>query len=165
MQELLPACRLRSNVTGIRSNFYSRVTHYHPGRVVWLVFNILISLLLMLLGIFETLEIVLTVYSNVAIAWIGAIFADLVVLIPLAISPSFIEVQPAHLYSVNPVGCGAMAIASALSITAFAGAFGPLAEAYSAAISLSTAFFVAILLGMITKGRYYIARQDTLVDK
>src|SRR3984893_6715523 len=147
------------------SNFYSRVTHYHPGRVVLLVFNILISLLLMLLGIFETLDIVLAVYSNVAIAWIGAIFADLVVLKPLGISPSFIEFKRAHLYNINPVGCGAMAIASMLSITAFAGAFGPLAEAYSAGMSLSTAFVVAILLGIITKGRYYIARQDTLADK
>jgi hypothetical protein len=58
-----------------------------------------------------------------------------------------------------------MAIASMLSITAFAGAFGPVAEAYSAGISLSTAFVLAILLGVITKGRYYIARQDTLADK
>jgi signal transduction histidine kinase len=147
------------------SNFYSRVTHYHPGRVVWLVFNILISLLLMLLGIFETLDIVLGVYANVAIAWIGAIFADLVVLKPLGISPSFIEFKRAHLYNINPVGCGAMAIASMLSITAFAGAFGPLAEAYSAGMSLSTAFVVAIMLGVITKGRYYIARQDTLAGK
>jgi purine-cytosine permease-like protein len=146
------------------SNFYSRVTHYHPGRVVWLVFNILISLLLMLLGIFETLDIVLAVYSNVAIAWIGAIFADLVVLKPLRISPSFIEFKRAHLYNINPVGCGAMAIASMLSIASFAGAFGPLAEAYSAAISLGTAFIVAVFLGVITKGQYYIARQDTLAD-
>jgi len=147
------------------SNFYSRVTHYHPGRVVWLVFNILISLLLMLLGVFETLELVLAVYSNVAIAWIGAIFADLVVLKPLGISPSFIEFKRAHLYNINPVGCGAMSIASMVSITAFAGVFGPLAQAYSAGISLGTAFVVAILLGVITKGRYYIARTDILADQ
>ncbi|HRP96330.1 MAG TPA: RnfABCDGE type electron transport complex subunit D, partial [Rhodocyclaceae bacterium] len=55
------------------SNFFSRVTHYHPGRVVWLVFNILISLLLMLLGIFETLELVLAVYGNIATAWLGSL--------------------------------------------------------------------------------------------
>ena len=40
------------------SNFFSRAAHYHPGRVVWLVFNIAISLMLMLLGIFETLDLV-----------------------------------------------------------------------------------------------------------
>jgi signal transduction histidine kinase/purine-cytosine permease-like protein len=147
------------------SNFYSRVTHYHPGRVVWLVFNIMISLLLMMLGIFATLDLVLAVYANVAIAWIGAIFADLVVLKPVGISPSFIEFKRAHLYNINPIGCGAMSIASMLSLAAFAGAFGPLAEAYSTAISLGAAFVFAIVLGVITKGRYYIARRDTLADR
>jgi len=144
------------------SNFYSRVTHYHPGRVVWLVFNILISLLLMLLGIFETLETVLAVYANVAIAWIGAIFADLTVLKPLRISPSYVEFKRAHLYNINPVGCGAMAIASAVSIAAWLGMLGSVAQAYSAALSLGTAFILAVAIGIATKGRYYIARPDTL---
>jgi signal transduction histidine kinase/purine-cytosine permease-like protein len=147
------------------SNFYSRVTHYHPGRVVWLVFNIIISLLLMLMGVFETLETVLAVYANVAIAWIGAIFADLTVLKPLRISPSIIEFKRAHLYNVNPVGCGAMAIASVISIAAYGGALGTIAQAYSAVLSLGTAFLAAIALGVVTKGRYYIAREDTLPAK
>ena len=142
------------------SNFYARVTHYHPGRVVWLVFNILISLLLMLLGIFETLETVLAVYSIVAIAWIGGIFADLAVLKPIGISPDFIEFRRAHLYNINPVGCGAMAIASVVAITAFEGGFGEVAEAYAAGLSLITAFASAIMIGVLTKGRYYIARKD-----
>ena len=144
------------------SNFYSRVTHYHPGRVVWLVFNILISLLLMLLGIFETLQTVLAVYSIVAIAWIGAIFADLVVLKPLGISPPFIEFKRAHLHDINPVGCGAMALASIISLAAVGGVLGEAAEAYAAALSLGTAFFMAILIGIATKGAYYIAREDDL---
>ncbi|MDH3475613.1 MAG: ATP-binding protein [Rhodospirillales bacterium] len=147
------------------SNFYSRVTHYHPGRVVWLVFNIIISLLLMLMGVFETLETVLAVYANVAIAWIGAIFADLTVLKPLRISPSIIEFKRAHLYNVNPVGCGAMAIASVISIAAYGGALGTVAQAYSAVLSLGAAFLAAIALGVATKGRYYIAREDTLPAK
>ncbi len=142
------------------SNFYARVTHYHPGRVVWLVFNIVISLLLMLLGIFETLQTVLAVYSIVAIAWIGAIFADLAVLKPIGISPGFIEFRRAHLHDINPVGCGAMAIASVVAIAAFEGAFGDVAEAYAAGLSLVTAFVGAIAIGVLTKGRYYIARED-----
>ena len=55
------------------SNFFSRVTHSHPGRVVWMIFNISIALLLMEMGVFNVLEKVLGLYSNVAIAWIGAI--------------------------------------------------------------------------------------------
>ncbi|MGC9506187.1 purine-cytosine permease family protein [Baaleninema sp.] len=89
------------------SNFFSRLTHNHPGRVVWLVFNVAISLLLMELGVFETLEAVLGLYSNVAIAWVGALVADLVVNKPLGWSPSYIEFKRAHLYNINPVGFGA----------------------------------------------------------
>ena len=140
------------------SNFFSRATHYHPGRVVWLVFNILIALLLMLLGIFETLEFVLAIYSNVAIAWIGAIFADLAVLKPLGVSPSFVEFKRAHLYNINPVGCGAMAVASVISIACFMGVFGDMLQAYSAPLSFGIAFMAAIAIGVLTKGRYYLAR-------
>lgn len=140
------------------SNFFSRVTHYHPGRVVWLVFNIMISLLLMLLGIFETLELVLAVYSNVAIAWIGAIFADLAVLKPLGVSPPFVEFKRAHLHNLNPVGCGSMPLASFVSIACFSGTFGPALQAYSAPLSFLIAFVSAIAIGVATRGRYYLAR-------
>ena len=141
------------------SNFFVRVTHYHPGRVVWLVFNILISLLLMLAGIFQTLELVLAVYSIVATAWIGAIFADLVILKPIGISPSFVEFKRAHLRNFNPVGCGAMSFASLVALICFAGAFGPLAQAYAAPLSFALAVLAAVAIGVATKGRYYLARQ------
>lgn len=143
------------------SNVFARLTHYHAGRVVWLIFNVLIALLLMLLGIFETLEAVLTVYSNVVIAWIGALVADLVVLKPLGISPAYIEFKRAHLYNINPVGCGAMLIASLISICAYAGILGEGCRAYSAFIALTTAFLGAIAIGKATRGKYYIARADT----
>jgi signal transduction histidine kinase/purine-cytosine permease-like protein len=141
------------------SNFFSRATHYHPGRVVWLVFNVLISLMLMLLGIFEMLDLVLAVYSSVAIAWIGAIFADLAVLKPCRISPPFIEFKRAHLHNVNPVGCGAMALASVVSIACYTGIFGRPLQAYSALLSFAVAFGAAIIIGSLTRGRYYIARR------
>jgi hypothetical protein len=57
--------------------------------------------------------------SNVAIAWIGAICADLVINKPLRLSPSYIEFKRAHLYNFNPVGFGSMVVASVVSIVAF----------------------------------------------
>ncbi|MGE0241328.1 MAG: ATP-binding protein [Parvibaculaceae bacterium] len=141
------------------SNFFARVTHYHPGRVVWLVFNILISLLLMLLGIFETLGLVLAVYSIIATAWIGAIFADLVILKPLGISPPFVEFKRAHLHDFNPVGCGAMAFASLVAIVCFTGGLGQLAQAYAAPLSFVLSVAAAVAIGIATKGRYYLARE------
>jgi signal transduction histidine kinase/purine-cytosine permease-like protein len=142
------------------SNCFARLTHYHPGRVVWLVFNVLIALLLMLLGIFATLDAVLSVYSNVVIAWLGALVADLVVLKPLGISPAYIEFKRAHLYNINPVGCGAMMIASVISISAYAGFLGEACGAFSAFIALAVAFISAVTIGFVTGGKYYIARAD-----
>ena len=149
------------------SNFFARVTHSHPGRVVWVVFNVGIALLLMQLGVFAALQKVLGLYSNIAIAWVGALVADLVVNKPLGFSPKGIEFKRAHLYDINPVGVGSMLIASVLSVAAYAGTFGAYAQAFSAFIALVTAFVCAPLIAWTTKGRYYIARQPdaTLLKK
>ncbi|MDJ1181631.1 ATP-binding protein [Roseofilum casamattae] len=144
------------------SNFFSRLTHSHPGRVVWLVFNVGIALLLMELGVFETLEAVLGLYSNVSIAWIGALVADLVINKPLKLSPSYIEFKRAYLYNINPVGFGSMAIASAISILAFVGIFGAYPQAYSSFLALGIAFILSPLIAWITQGKYYIARTNPL---
>ena len=141
------------------SNFFSRLTHAHPGRVVWMVFNTAIALVLMELNVFSALSHVLGLYANVAIAWMMAVVADLVVNKPLGWSPPGIEFRRAHLYDINPVGVGAMGIASALSVTAHLGVFGDWAQAYSALIALVTAFVASPLIAWATRGRYYLARR------
>lgn len=141
------------------SNFFSRLTHSHPGRVVWLVFNVIVALLLMEIGVYKALEQTLALYSNVAIAWVGALVADLVVNKPLGLRPQQIEFKRAHLYDVNPVGVGAMTLATIVSISAFYGLFGPTAKALSAFIALAAAFLAAPLIAWATDGRYYIARK------
>ncbi|NML43541.1 response regulator [Ramlibacter sp. G-1-2-2] len=140
------------------SNFFSRVTHSHPGRVVWVLFNTLIAFMLMEMNVFEALGDVLGLYSNIAIAWMMAVVADLVVNKPLGLSPKGIEFKRAYLYDINPVGVGAMALASAVSISAYLGVFGPMAQAFSALIAMGVAFVAAPLIAWGTKGRYYIAR-------
>ncbi len=142
------------------SNFFSRVTHSHPGRVVWMIFNISIALLLMEMGVFDVLDKVLGLYSNVAIAWIGAIFADLVINKPLGLAPKIIEFKRAHLYNVNPVGVGSMGIASLVSIFAFMGYFGDLAQSYSAIIAMFISILLSPIIAILTGGKYYIARQN-----
>ena len=106
------------------SNFFSRLTHSHPGRVVWLVFNVAIALMLMELGIFKMLEHILGLYSIVAVAWVGALVADLAINKPLGLSPAGIEFKRAHLYDINPVGVGAMLAATVAGIVAFVGVLG-----------------------------------------
>jgi signal transduction histidine kinase/purine-cytosine permease-like protein len=140
------------------SNFFARVTHRHPGRVVWVVFNAVIALLLMELNLFQALGKVLGLYSNIAIAWIMAVVADLVVNKPMGWSPKGIEFKRAYLYDVNPVGVGAMGLASLVSVMAYVGWLGELAQAFSAVIAMVVAFVTSPLIAWATKGRYYLAR-------
>ena len=144
------------------SNFFARLTHSHPGRVVWMVFNTAIALMLMELDVFQALGKILGLYSNIAISWMMAVVADLVINKPMGWSPPGVEFKRAHLYDVNPVGVGAMGVASLLSIVAYLGVLGPLPQAFSALIALVTALVVSPLIAWWTKGRYYLARTPSL---
>jgi signal transduction histidine kinase/DNA-binding response OmpR family regulator/purine-cytosine permease-like protein/HPt (histidine-containing phosphotransfer) domain-containing protein len=146
------------------SNFFSRVTHSHPGRVVWLIFNSIIALLLMELNLFEALNSVLGMYSNIAVAWICAVVADLAINKPFGLSPPIIEFKRAHLYNWNPVGALSVVIASAVSFAAFLGVMGQFAQAYSWLIAAALSFVLSPVIAFITKGKYYIARQSTFAQ-
>ncbi|EJN11408.1 signal transduction histidine kinase [Bradyrhizobium sp. YR681] len=141
------------------SNFFSRLTHSHPGRVVWLVFNVMVALLLMEIGVYKALEQTLALYSNVAIAWVGALVSDLVINKPLGLRPPQMEFKRAHLYDINPVGVGAMTLAIIVSIAAFYGLFGPTMKALAAFVALTVAFVTAPVIAWLTGGKYYIARK------
>lgn len=160
-------CQIKINVTNAYagsiawSNFFSRLTHSHPGRVVWLVFNVLLALLLMEIGIFRVIGGILGLYANFAVGWMGALTADLVINKPLGLSPPYIEFKRAHLYDINPVGVGAMFVSVVVSTTLFLGLFGPVPQAMSAFVGLFVAFVTAPLIAWATKGRYYIARSSS----
>ncbi|WP_336269351.1 MULTISPECIES: ATP-binding protein [Vreelandella] len=140
------------------SNFFSRLTHSHPGRVVWLLFNVMIALVLMEIGIYRAFEVILANYAMVAMAWIGALVADLVINKPLGLSPRHIEFKRAYLYDINPVGFGAMLLATAVALAARGGLWGETAAALASFLALLTAFVSAPAIAWLTKGRYYIAR-------
>lgn len=140
------------------SNFFSRITHAHPGRVVWLVFNVAIASLLMELGVFAALEVTLSIYSHVALAWIGALFADLTINKPFGLSPKGIEFRRGHLYDVNPVGIGAMAGGTLAAFWAHTGILGPQIAALSPFVALLVSVVLAPVLAVATGGRFYIAR-------
>jgi signal transduction histidine kinase/CheY-like chemotaxis protein len=157
-------CQLKINVTNAYagsiawSNFFSRLTHSHPGRVVWLVFNVLLALMLMEIGIFHAIDNVLRIYANFAAGWIGALTADLIVNKPLGLSPPYIEFRRAHLYDVNPVGIGALLLSILTSSLAYLGLFGAVPQILSPFVALVSAFAAAPLIAWLTQGRYYLAR-------
>lgn len=158
-------CQLKINVTNAYagsiawSNFFSRLTHAHPGRIVWLFFNVAIALLLMKAGIYKTLEHTLGLYSLVAVAWVGAMVADLCINKPLGLSPKRIEFKRAHLYDVNPVGVGAMMLATVAAMLSYGGTFGVYAQALAPLVALAVTFIVAPAIAYATEGRFYLARK------
>ena len=145
------------------SNFFSRLTHSHPGRVVWLVFNVTIALLLMEIGIYHTLEKTLGAYAIVAVGWLGSLLADLVVNKPLKLSPPGIEFRRAYLYDINPVGVGSMLLSTLVGIICYINLLGDEAKALSHFITLGSCFLFSPLIAYITKGRFYIAREDKYI--
>ncbi|GAA3435734.1 purine-cytosine permease family protein [Kutzneria kofuensis] len=142
------------------ANFFSRVLHRHPGRAWYVLVNCGIALALMEFGAFAFLNTILGFYSNVAIAWIGAVVADLVICKPLGWSPPYVEFKRAYLYAVNPVGFGSMVLASVVSVIAYFGAFGPIAAAWSPFIALVLAMVAVPVTARLTGGRYYLARPN-----
>ena len=158
-------CQVKINVTNAYagslawSNFFSRLTHRHPGRVVWLVFNVAIALLLMELGIYQAIEQVLSLYSVAAAAWMGALVADLVVNKPLGLSPAGIEFKRAHLHGFNPVGVGSVLLAVLAAAAAHTGALGGTARAFTPFVAFAAAFASAPAIAGATGGRFYLARR------
>ncbi|EHS49906.1 integral membrane sensor hybrid histidine kinase [Rhizobium sp. PDO1-076] len=140
------------------SNFFSRLTHSHPGRVVWLVFNVAIALLLMELGIYELLEETLGIFSIIAMSWLCAISADLFINKRLGLSPPGIEFKRAHLYDINPVGCGTMLLSATVALAAHFGAFGALLASLSTFVTL-IAFVISPLIAWWSDGKFYLARK------
>jgi signal transduction histidine kinase/CheY-like chemotaxis protein len=161
-------CQVKINVTNAyagsiaASNFFSRLTHRHPGRVVWLVFNVFIALQLMETGIVNEVSNILALYANFAVAWIGAVTADLLINKPLGLSPKGVEFKRSRLYDINPVGVGAMALSLILSSLLFFGVFGDAARPFSPIAGLLTTFVAAPAIAWATRSRFYLARPDDL---
>ncbi|MGR0278054.1 ATP-binding protein [Marinomonas dokdonensis] len=159
-------CQMKINLTNAYagsiawSNFFSRLTHSHPGRVVWLVFNVVIALLLMELGIYQALEAILGVFAIAAVSWLGCLSADLLINKPLGLSPDYVEFKRSHLYDINPVGTGSMLIATILGLISYLEVFGEVAKALCHFVSLASCFIFVPLIAWLTKGKYYLARQS-----
>ncbi len=159
-------CQIKINVANAYagslawSNFFSRLTHHHPGRVVWVLFNVTIALMLMELGVYRAIETVLHHYSAFVLAWFGAIVADLIINKPLKLSPSHIEFKRSNLYDINPVGVGSMTAAAFFGVLASIGILGETAQALSGFIAFFLPFLTVPLIAVLTKSKYYLINDN-----
>ncbi|KAA8999423.1 response regulator [Affinibrenneria salicis] len=146
------------------SNFFLRLTHRHPGRVVWLFFNVGIALLLMELGVYRVFEDILGIYAVAATAWLGTVVADLTLNKMLGLRPAGIEFRRAYLYDINPVGMGSMLLSLGIGLCACLGWFGHTLQVFASLLSLCLTFIFAPLLAWYTRGKFYLARPPTPVE-
>ncbi len=164
---LIVIAQVKINVTNAYSgslawsNVYTRVRKRYPGRAVFVLFNLVIALALMLMDVFSLISFVLSLYANVVMAWLVTISVDIAVnKYLLKLSPRFPEFRRGMLHNWNPVGLTSVGLASLLSLTCFAGLFGPAMQPFSVLIAIGVAVVVTPLMAIVTRGRFYLRRSS-----
>ncbi|MBQ0754725.1 MAG: response regulator [Gammaproteobacteria bacterium] len=146
------------------SNFFSRLTNNHPGRIVWVFFNVSIAFLLMEVGLYKAFEEILITFSALVLSWFGAVTADLAINLPLGLRPKKIDFKRGKLFDINPVGFFSMLLASVVGIVSELGVFGPTAKALSPFMAFFLPFITAPLIAWYTGGHYYLVSNPALDD-
>lgn len=164
---LIVIAQVKINVTNAYSgslawsNVYTRVRKRYPGRTVFVIFNLVIALALMLLDVFSLISFVLSLYANVVMAWLVTISADIAInKYVLGLSPRFPEFRRGMLYDWNPVGLVSVGLASLLSLACFAGLFGVGVQPFSVLVAIGVAVVVTPLMAILTRGRFYLRRRS-----
>jgi hypothetical protein len=137
------------------------VTKHYPGRLVFVIFNVSVALLLMELNMFSVLNTILGFYANCAMAWVVTVAADIVINKGLLkISPTVPEFRRGMLYAFNPVGFVSVILSAGLSIMVFFGLFGEWIQPFSPIVAILLALVLTPVLAIVTKGKYYLRRDD-----
>lgn len=155
--------QIKINVTNAYSgslawtSAYTRIAKHYPGRIIFVIVNLFIALALMEGNMFSVLNQILGLYSNFAIAWIVVVATDIAInKYIFKLSPKEPEYRKDLLYAFNPVGLIAFLIAVSLSILAFFCFFGTSLSSYSPLFALIAAFISTPLLGLLSRGIFYI---------
>ncbi|MBF6510957.1 allantoin permease [Nocardia farcinica] len=164
---LVVLSQVKINVTNAYSgslawtNSFTRITRRYPGRIVFVLLNLLVALVLMEANMFAFLNSVLSFYANCAIAWVVVVATDIAVnKYLLGLSPKEPEFRRGMLHAVNPVGVVAFLASAGISIAMYFGAFGAVVQPYSPIAAVLIAAVLTPLLAAVTRGRYYLRRTD-----
>jgi purine-cytosine permease-like protein len=168
---LVVISQIKINVTNAYSgslawtNSFTRVTKTYPGRMVFVVVNLVIALILMEANMFDFLNTILGFYANCAMAWVVTVASDIAInKYLLKISPKVPEFRRGMLYAVNPVGFVSMLVSAGISIAVFFGAFGAAIQPYSPIFAVGLALVLPPVLALVSRGRYYLRRTDDGID-
>lgn len=164
---LVVISQIKINVTNAYSgslawtSAYTRISKKYPGRIIFVLVNLAVALALMEGNMFAVLGKILGFYSNFAIAWVVVVATDIAInKYVLKLSPKLPEYRRDMLYDFNPVGLVSFGLAAGLSIAAFFGLLGDFLSSYSPLIALILGFVLTPIMGLITKGKYYIKQES-----
>lgn len=157
--------QLRINVTNLYSsslslsNFFARVFHFTPGRNFWVVVTAVVAVGAMTFNVLNYIGPMLTFQGVFLFAWVSSLVTDILVVKKiLKIGPEDFEHRRGYLKDWNPVGVVSLIGGSVVgSILAF-GLAGPVWESLSAFVAGFVASGIHILMSILTKGQYYLAR-------
>ncbi|MEW9873522.1 cytosine permease [Arthrobacter sp. HS15c] len=168
---LVVISQIKINVTNAYSgslawtNSFTRITKTYPGRMVFVVVNLVIALILMEANMFDFLNTILGFYANCAMAWVVTVASDIAInKYLLKISPKTAEFRRGMLYAVNPVGFVSMLVSAGISIAVFFGAFGAAIQPFSPIFAVGLALILPPVLALATGGKYYLRRTDDGID-
>ena len=168
---LVVISQIKINVTNAYSgslawtNSVTRLTGRYPGRLIFVIVNVSISLALMWSDMFSVLNSILSFYANMAIAWIVTVASDIAInKWLLKLSPMVPEYRRGMLPAINPVGFVSVLLSGGISIAAYFGALGDTLQPYSPAIAVVIALITPPILAVATRGRTYLVRDHDGLD-
>ncbi|MCF3944550.1 purine-cytosine permease family protein [Oceanobacillus alkalisoli] len=164
--------QIRINVTNIYSgslslsNFFENIFNFKPGRRFWVVVTGVASIILMLGGIVDHLETVMTFQGVFLLTWAAILVTDaIIVKRMLKIGPGYYEAKQRYLYRWNPVGVVSLVVASGLGTIAALGAFGTFLQSTAAFFAAILASILTVVIAVMTDGKYYLKAEDRNVDQ
>ncbi|WP_301109329.1 cytosine permease [Sporosarcina sp.] len=158
--------QLRINVTNIYSsslslsNFFENVFRFTPGRRFWVIVSAISAMLLMLGGIVDHLDTVMTFQGVFLFSWAAVLVTDaLVVKKWMKIGPNYYVARQQFLHKWNPVGVVSLLVASAFGSVAASGYLGIFLQSTAAFFAALLAAVLTVVIAKMTKGAYYVTRE------
>ncbi|MFC4024403.1 purine-cytosine permease family protein [Oceanobacillus longus] len=164
--------QVRINVTNIYSgslslaSFFENIFKFTPGRRFWVVVTGVSAIILMLGGIVNHLQAVMTFQGVFLLTWAAILVTDAVVVKRiLKIGPGYYESRQLNLHKWNPVGVGSLIISSGLGTIAALGFLGTFLQSTAAFFAAILASILTVVIAFATKGKYYIKRENKEIDR
>lgn len=163
--------QVRINITNVYSgslslsNFFENIFKFKPGRRFWVVITGISAIVLMLGGIVDHLEAVMTFQGVFLMTWASILVTDAVVVKRmLKIGPGYYEARQRNLYKWNPVGVTSLIIAAGLGTIAALGFLGTFLQSTAAFFAAILAAILTVVIAIMTKGKYYVKQEDDYID-